>query len=194
MHTHRYTHMHMHNAEKDLWEHAITANFLLPHLSSYPVFSLTFSPHPWDHFSLGSLSFPSLAHSSPSSLSLTPFPPLPSICPRRSGLHLPPQSSGCHQAGPQAVEGRSWAASVLVWPLPSLAELGSAMAQSHRRCWRALSGCVLGSGPLLWPTAAILFSETRTCINTGSSSVFSTFLRSIPTKVSRVPLGDVREG
>lgn len=146
-------------------------------------FSLAFSPHPWDHYSLSSLFFPSLAHSSPSS-----------ICPRKSGLHLPPQSSGCHQAGPQAVEGRSWAASVPVWPLPSPAELGSVTAQSHRRCWRAPSGCVLGSGLLLWPTAAILFSETRTCINSGLSSVFSMFSRSIPTKVSPSSSGGCQGG
>lgn len=120
--------------------------------------------------------------------------PLLSICPRKSGLHLPPQSSGCHQAGPQAVEGRSWAASVPVWPLPSPAELGSATAQSHRRCWRAPSCCVLDSGLLLWPTAAILFSETRTCINSGLSSVFSMFSRSIPTKVSPSSSGGCQGG
>lgn len=34
-------------------------------------FSLAFSPHPWDHYSLSSLFFPSLAHSSPSSLYLS---------------------------------------------------------------------------------------------------------------------------
>lgn len=30
--------MYVHSAEKDLCKHAINANFLLPHLSSYPVF------------------------------------------------------------------------------------------------------------------------------------------------------------
>lgn len=64
----RHTNMHTRNAEKDRGN---TLSWLTSSCTtSVPtVSSLILLPHPWNHFSLGSLSFPSLAHSSPSSLS-----------------------------------------------------------------------------------------------------------------------------
>ena len=102
------------------------------------------------------------------------FPPPAAVYSMGSGLRLPPQSSGWHQACPQGAGGKGWAASVPEWPPPSPAGWESARARSCRRCWPALSGWVQGSGAPLWPTAAILFSETKTHMSAGLSSVFGT--------------------